>query len=1134
MRPLFTFILLSLFTFGIYAQQAELITQQRIRGVITDFKFSPDGQYIANISKDDPSIHIWHLASEKIIGSLQGYEEAVVAFAFSSNGNELVSVHNDNKIIRWDLNKWNIADSTTLEDPSEVVLYHGQKILVEQGGKMILYDNSFKEIRSYSIAGNITCGLSAEGFAYIGSSNGQLTKINWENTEEVKQKSFDKTDFQNIDIDKNIMLAINNNGSVSEILLNELKIANTSQPLKGLNLGKQYGKVLASKGLIAYITDRNQVSIYNLKGDLVTQLIDTITLEEIRVIEFSPNGSVLASSSLKQFQLNNKRNENSIKIWDIERNGLISELKGSVDPVTSFSFHPKKNWVAILGEGTELSLWDMDFAEKIMDYGLQTPLKEQKIELFSQEEKKDLNPFKLNRLKDKLVGNTVGRFVNQGIRKEPTLVKFSSQGNYLITKLQKDEVRIYSLKGKQLKYEYYAMHQQERINDFITDPSEQYLICLGSGNKAISVVELSTGKLLKRLNTENEDASYEFLNNAISIAYHPEGDNFVVCSGRGQIFAWNNNFTEVFKTQGSNLFRAGDNAFVTYSKDGKVVYLNGYNGVRGYDINNFNILETTKLKMEGQPHSLGTPQDYMVGFDDNTGYIENLKTNTIHKFDIKSSLINDVDASLRNYIGIGLKNGEFRIIDATNGALLATFIGEGGNTLIKTEKNFYKVDKEGFDLVSFRVGRNAYPFEQFDAYYNRPDLVLKSLQCPDSEYIDLFRQAHDRRLNKLSIRESNTPDFASLPQLTIENKAELPYIQEKNSINLKINAVSKIQALKTIKITINNVPIYSKVISGKTYNGELPLELIGGVNKINIFAIDDKNQESLAESITVNCTRSDKPNLYLITVGTSKYKDSRFSLNYAAKDAKDLNQLFDGPIESSIYGNVKTYILTDEEVKKEAFNQLKTFLKDAGRNDQVIFYIAGHGVLDKEYAYYYGTYDINFLQPGTRGLAYAHLEDILSGIAAVKKLLIMDTCHSGEVSEDEVTLTDNSQEDIAFEDVTFRAVGPNLREGSDTKASAGKMARLLFADIRKGTGATVISSAGGVEFAMEGDDWKNGLFTYCLLNGLTNRTADLDNNGTIMLSELQNYLINKVGKLSHGKQVPTTRVQNIRLDYPVW
>jgi hypothetical protein len=79
----------------------------------------------------------------------------------------------------------------------------------------------------------------------------------------------------------------------------------------------------------------------------------------------------------------------------------------------------------------------------------------------------------------------------------------------------------------------------------------------------------------------------------------------------------------------------------------------------------------------------------------------------------------------------------------------------------------------------------------------------------------------------------------------------------------------------------------------------------------------------------------------------------------------------------------------------------------------------------------------------------------------------MDTCHSGEVEADEVTEVDETEDDLAFEDVTFRAVGPKLQEGSDTRASAGKMARLLFADIRKGTGATVISSAGGVEFAME-------------------------------------------------------------------
>ena len=96
------------------------------------------------------------------------------------------------------------------------------------------------------------------------------------------------------------------------------------------------------------------------------------------------------------------------------------------------------------------------------------------------------------------------------------------------------------------------------------------------------------------------------------------------------------------------------------------------------------------------------------------------------------------------------------------------------------------------------------------------------------------------------------------------------------------------------------------------------------------------------------------------------------------------------------------------------------------------------------------------------------------------------------------------------------------------------MMKELFTDLRRGTGTTVLSSAGGAEFAMESKDWKNGLFTYSLLFGLRNNSADLNEDGIIMLSELQLYVTDRVSKLSHGKQTPTTRIQNITLDYRIW
>jgi hypothetical protein len=69
---------------------------------------------------------------------------------------------------------------------------------------------------------------------------------------------------------------------------------------------------------------------------------------------------------------------------------------------------------------------------------------------------------------------------------------------------------------------------------------------------------------------------------------------------------------------------------------------------------------------------------------------------------------------------------------------------------------------------------------------------------------------------------------------------------------------------------------------------------------------------------------------------------------------------------------------------------------------------------------------------------------------------------------------------------------------------------------------------------MESGEWKNGLFTYCLINGIQTMSADLNNDGIIMLSELQIYVQDQVMILSDGKQQPTSRIENLVLDYRVW
>ena len=199
--------------------------------------------------------------------------------------------------------------------------------------------------------------------------------------------------------------------------------------------------------------------------------------------------------------------------------------------------------------------------------------------------------------------------------------------------------------------------------------------------------------------------------------------------------------------------------------------------------------------------------------------------------------------------------------------------------------------------------------------------------------------------------------------------------------------------------------------------------------------------------------------------------------------------------------------------------------------------------------YYFGTYDIDADNPQTRGLAYDEFEGLLDGIPALKKMLLIDTCFSGEVDKDTPTLV--AQAD-AVPDGTVRmrtfkaprgvittpdtpALVPSagVPVGS-TSASDVQHFQDTFADLRRGTGAVVISSASGNEFALEGEQWNNGVFTYALLSGLRDGKADANHDGIVTVGELQAYVIEAVRRLTAGGQNPTVRRENLDFDFAVY
>jgi uncharacterized caspase-like protein len=269
-----------------------------------------------------------------------------------------------------------------------------------------------------------------------------------------------------------------------------------------------------------------------------------------------------------------------------------------------------------------------------------------------------------------------------------------------------------------------------------------------------------------------------------------------------------------------------------------------------------------------------------------------------------------------------------------------------------------------------------------------------------------------------------------------------------------------------------------------------------------------------------------------LAVGVSKYTDQDMNLTYSDKDAGDLTAAFaDKNKLTGQYGNVYLKVLANERADADSVVAAASFLKKSKVNDQVILFFSGHGLIDPNMDYYLAMHNTVFTNPSDGGLLYTRFQDLLDGLPARKRLVFIDACHSGEFDRNELTaqaFVQNNEEKVTEKDFKFRGkkvIGI---------ANANDLMKELFADLRKETGATVISSSTGTELSVEGKQWKNGAFTFALLDGLIGMKADADHNKEITVRETRDYITGKVKELTGGRQNPTTRQENIDFDYRIW
>jgi WD40 repeat protein len=507
----------------------------------------------------------------------------------------------------------------------------------------------------------------------------------------------------------------------------------------------------------------------------------------------------------------------------------------------------------------------------------------------------------------------------------------------------------------------------------------------------------------------------------------------------------------------------------------------------------------------------------------------------------------------------GSQDGILKVWESATRREVASFMALGHEDYVTvTPDQYYRASKTRIKGVAFRAKGQLFPFEQFDLRLNRPDIVMKQLGQTGEEVIESYRHAYERRLKKMGLTEQMLGTDFHLPAVELLTK-EIPISVSASTLTLRVRATDDKYPLDRLNVFLNDVPVYGSAglpLPSKqlqTHEQDLQVPLVPGRNKIQVSVLNQHGVESLKQTAyTTSTALRAPPEVYIVGIGVSEYKDKAYNLRYAAKDAADLITAYKA-LEQRKDAPAKVHVLdlANQKATRSEIVKAKEWLKQSKINDLVVVFAAGHGMTDEKSDYFFGTHDIDPKNPATKGLPYQEFENLLDGIPALQKVLLLDTCFSGEIEKDQAIVVAKADTGgsgavkmrafkaargvtVVADDPAATTVGDSGVTGPHLSSDMLRFQQDWFADLRRGTGAAVISSSSGNEYSLEGEQWKNGVFTYALLNGLKNRGADSNKDQAVTVSELQAYVIEQVRTLTQGGQNPTVRRENLENDFIVY
>lgn len=472
-------------------------------------------------------------------------------------------------------------------------------------------------------------------------------------------------------------------------------------------------------------------------------------------------------------------------------------------------------------------------------------------------------------------------------------------------------------------------------------------------------------------------------------------------------------------------------------------------------------------------------------------------------------------------------NNSVTIWDLPDLSLVATlYYFSPDGVMAVTPDHYYTMPPSLNEFVHFTRDNQVYSFSQFDMRNNRPDIVMERLGG-NPESVGMLHKAWLKRLRRNGLTPEMLADDYNVPTVAFADADRLPERTSASTISFDVDLADAQEEIERLEVMINGVNVLTeddlKLAPGATHRRRVTLDLAAGTNHIAVSARNRRGTSSLrAEHTVENESAAPARTLYAVCVGVSGYADRDFALNYAAKDAADIAAMLKE--KCTEFQDVKTLLLTDGDFSAGALGRISDFIARAGRDDAVLLFYAGHGVVDGALDYYLAPADMDFNQPSARGVAIDDFTALAGAGKSLKRYVIIDACHSGRIDKEDFMAANVASVPTGDSGVVFRGA-ESLKFRSKEIEAVNSLISGHFADFNSASGAVVASSASGMEVAVESPEWQNGLFTYHLLRGLNSEqgapAADSDSDGRTTMEEWLKYACEMVPRTTSGAQNPT-------------